>query len=54
VRGDLLAKLGRHGEARRELERAASITRNASEREFLMARAASLKDPDTSDGTERE
>ena len=40
VRGDLLAKLGRHGEARVELERAASLTRNARERTLLLARAA--------------
>src|SRR5262249_13268952 len=32
VRGDLLAKLGRHAEAQRELERAASLTRNGRER----------------------
>jgi RNA polymerase sigma-70 factor (ECF subfamily) len=40
VRGDLLAKLGRQGEAREEFERAASLTRNARERELLLARAA--------------
>jgi RNA polymerase sigma-70 factor (ECF subfamily) len=40
VRGDLLAKLGRFAEARRECERAASLTRNARERELLLARAA--------------
>ena len=39
VRGDLLAKLGRHQEARVELERAASLTRNARERELLLDRA---------------
>jgi RNA polymerase sigma factor (sigma-70 family) len=39
VRGDLLAKLGRYDEARAELERAASLTRNAREREMLLARA---------------
>jgi len=39
VRGDLLAKLGRHAEARAEFERAASLTRNARERELLLARA---------------
>jgi predicted RNA polymerase sigma factor len=39
VRGDLLAKLGRPGEARVEFERAASLTRNARERELLLARA---------------
>ena len=40
VRGDLLAKLGRHEEARREFERAASLTANARERDLLLARAA--------------
>jgi RNA polymerase sigma factor (sigma-70 family) len=40
VRGDLLSKLGRMGEARVEFERAASLTRNARERELLVARAA--------------
>jgi RNA polymerase sigma-70 factor (ECF subfamily) len=40
VRGDLLAKLGRYEEARAELERAASLTRNVRERELLLARAA--------------
>jgi RNA polymerase sigma-70 factor (ECF subfamily) len=42
VRGDLLAKLGRADEARAELERAASLTRNARERELLLSRAAAL------------
>jgi RNA polymerase sigma factor (sigma-70 family) len=40
VRGDLLAKLGRFEEARGELERAASLTKNTRERELLLARAA--------------
>jgi len=40
VRGDLLAKLGRDEEARAEFERAASLTRNAREREMLRGRAA--------------
>jgi RNA polymerase sigma-70 factor (ECF subfamily) len=40
VRGDLLAKLGRRAEARAEFERAAAMTRNARERELLVARAA--------------
>ncbi len=40
VRGDLLAKLGRVGEARAELERAAGLTRNARERDLLLERAA--------------
>jgi len=40
VRGDLLERLGRFDEARAEFERAASITRNARERELLLERAA--------------
>jgi RNA polymerase sigma factor (sigma-70 family) len=40
VRGDLLARLGRWGEARAEFERAASLTRNGSERKVLLERAA--------------
>jgi RNA polymerase sigma factor (sigma-70 family) len=39
VRGDLLRKLGRLDEARPEFERAASLTRNARERELLLERA---------------
>ncbi len=39
VRADLLTRLGRDAEARAELERAASLTRNARERELLLARA---------------
>jgi RNA polymerase sigma factor (sigma-70 family) len=39
VRGDLLAKLNRKDEARVEFERAASLTRNAPERELLLERA---------------
>jgi RNA polymerase sigma factor (sigma-70 family) len=39
VRGDLLRKLGRSDEARAEFERAASLTRNARERELLLRRA---------------
>ena len=42
VRGDLLKKLGRYDEARAELERAASLTRNARERELLLAKAKDL------------
>ena len=42
VRGDFLAKLGRSDEARAELERAASLTRNARERQLLLERAARL------------
>ncbi|MEV7805251.1 DUF6596 domain-containing protein [Microbispora sp. NPDC088329] len=40
VRGDLLARLGRHDEARAEFERAASLARNAAERAVLRRRAA--------------
>jgi RNA polymerase sigma-70 factor, ECF subfamily len=40
VRGDLLVKLGRFHEARSEFERAASLTRNARERDLLLVRAA--------------
>ena len=40
VRGDLLAKLGRFDEARAELERAASLTRNARQRQLLLDHAA--------------
>ena len=39
VRGDLLSKLGRLDEARPEFERAASLTRNARERDLLLERA---------------
>jgi len=39
VRGDFLKKLGRFDEARAEFERAASLTRNARERELLLERA---------------
>ena len=40
VRGDLLFKLGRFGEAQTEFERAAVLTRNVRERELLLGRAA--------------
>ena len=39
VRGDFLARLGRHAEAATEFERAAALTRNERERDFLLARA---------------
>ncbi|MED5618973.1 RNA polymerase sigma factor [Ideonella sp. BN130291] len=42
VRADLLAKLGRHAEARAEFERAAGLARNARERELLLERARAL------------
>ena len=41
VRGDLLARLGRHEEARAEFEQAASLTRNLRERRLLEERALS-------------
>jgi RNA polymerase sigma factor (sigma-70 family) len=44
VRGDLLAKLGRHEEAQQEFLRAASLTRNARERTLLLDRARTLRD----------
>ena len=39
VRGDLLKKLSRFDEAQTEFARAASLTRNARERELLLQRA---------------
>ena len=48
VRGDLLAKLGRFDEARLEFERAASLTRNARERDLLLGRAAACVTQSTS------
>ena len=39
VRGDLLARLGRHDEASAEFTRAAGLTRNDRERALLLARA---------------
>ncbi|HJU84369.1 MAG TPA: hypothetical protein VJ600_09165, partial [Holophagaceae bacterium] len=51
VRGDLLYKLGRQSEARREFERAAALTRNTRERGLLLARAASCAaDPTNASG----
>ena len=47
VRADLLAKVGRTDEAKAELERAASLTRNAAEAALLRARAAALGSPVT-------
>lgn len=40
VRGDLLARLGRHAEAAAEFRHAASLTRNIPERTVLLQRAA--------------
>ncbi|GHB53069.1 RNA polymerase subunit sigma-24 [Streptomyces cirratus] len=45
VRGDLLERLGRRAEARAEFERAASLTRNARERDLLLNRARSHGTP---------
>lgn len=42
VRADLLARLGRVAEARTELDRAAALTQNESERRLLRQRAAEL------------
>ena len=42
VRADLLARLGRHGEAREAFEQAADMTRNARDRELLLQRARDL------------
>ena len=44
VRGDLLKKLGRMGEARVEFERAAGLTSNTRERELLIGRAKACID----------
>jgi len=43
VRADFLAKLGRFSEAKAELERAASLTRNTRERTLLLDRARGLR-----------
>ena len=50
VRGDLLQKLGRFDEARAEFERAASLTRNARERDLLLQRARTCKNDDVPAG----
>jgi RNA polymerase sigma factor (sigma-70 family) len=44
VRGDLLFKLGRFGEAQAEFERAATLTRNVRERELMLERAKACVD----------
>jgi len=49
VRADFLARMGRVDEARRELERAMSLTRNARERQLFQARIDAL--PSTVDIT---
>ena len=50
VRGDLLMKLGRAGEARAEFERAATMTRNAPERELSAQRARTAAAQATREG----
>ncbi|APW36556.1 RNA polymerase subunit sigma-24 [Rhodoferax koreense] len=44
VHGDLLARLGRVGEARAAFERAAALAHNTRERELMLARAQALGD----------
>jgi predicted RNA polymerase sigma factor len=43
VRADFLARLGRKSDARAELERAAALTKNESERALLLKRAAATR-----------
>jgi RNA polymerase sigma factor (sigma-70 family) len=43
VRGDLLSKLGRRDEARREFERAAELATNRQERDLLLTRARACR-----------
>jgi RNA polymerase sigma factor (sigma-70 family) len=43
VRADLLARLGRLDEARKDFERAASLTRNTRERQLLLERARTVR-----------
>ncbi|MGB3443745.1 MAG: DUF6596 domain-containing protein [Actinophytocola sp.] len=45
VRGDLLARAGRGEEARREFQRAAALTRNRAERDYLLRRADTVPAP---------
>jgi predicted RNA polymerase sigma factor len=42
VRGDLLEKLGRQGEAEAEFARAATMTQNQRERALLLERAGRI------------
>jgi predicted RNA polymerase sigma factor len=42
ARGDFLKKLGRFGEARAELKRAAELTQNDREKKLLLDRAAAI------------
>ena len=50
VRGDLLAKLDRHDEARDEFARAAALARNAREREHLQERIRACEQATASGG----
>jgi RNA polymerase sigma factor (sigma-70 family) len=50
VRGDFLFKLGRFAEAQAEFERAAALTRNARERDFLLDRARACGDSQPQSG----
>ncbi len=50
VRGDLLDKLGRRGEAAAEFRRAAALTRNAREQAHLQRRAAECLERRATDG----
>lgn len=47
VRGDLLSRLARHEEARREFERAAAMTQNKKERAVMLRRARETTKPAT-------
>jgi RNA polymerase sigma factor (sigma-70 family) len=51
VRGELLFRLGRLDEARTEFERAASLARNARERDLLLSRARTCTSPVASEST---
>jgi RNA polymerase sigma-70 factor (ECF subfamily) len=51
VRGDFLVKLGRSEEARLEFQRAASLTRNARERDLLLDRARACAETTGPHGT---
>jgi RNA polymerase sigma factor (sigma-70 family) len=42
VRGDFLARMGKLAQAKAEFERAAALTRNASERDLLLSRAEQM------------
>lgn len=44
VRGDLLARLGRHAEARQEFEHAATLAGNEQERALLLRRAQEMRE----------